>query len=55
MLSFAECKKYLPSEKFTDEEAERIRTELNQIATVLVNEYLAKKKEKIEQGYDKQP
>ncbi|NTU49854.1 MAG: hypothetical protein HGA87_03010 [Desulfobulbaceae bacterium] len=45
MLSLSEVKKHLPSGS-TDEDAERIRTELNQIATVLVTEYLAKKKSK---------
>lgn len=43
MLSISECRKHLSVEKFTDEEVEGIKTELNQIVTVLVTEYLTKR------------
>ncbi len=43
MLSIEQCRRLLPSGRYTDEEVEKIRDSLRQLATVLVDEYLNSK------------
>lgn len=40
MLSVEQCKKYLPAGKYTDEEIERMRDELYQVAEILVDDFI---------------
>lgn len=41
MLSIQECKKRLPSKKFSDEQIEEIREKLYQLANIFIDEYLS--------------
>ena len=48
MLSIEEFKKSLPdSEKYTDEEIARMRNDMDKLADIFSNEWLAKKNKKV--------
>jgi len=41
-LSVTECKKYLPTDGYTDEEVEKIRDCLYQLAQLAIDDYFSK-------------
>lgn len=53
MLSVQECKQYLPPGRYTDEEVEKIRTSLYQLAEILVSGFIAHKKPQAETKTEK--
>lgn len=52
MLSVEQCRKYLPSGKYTDEQVEQMRDELYQLADILVEDFL-RQKERVKDGEGK--
>lgn len=52
MLSVEQCKKYLPSGKYTDEKIEQMRDSLYQLAEILVEDFI-KRRNKAEVGENK--
>jgi len=47
MLSAEQVKKLLPSGHYTDEQIEEIRDSIYQLATIMVNDYVAQKEQKM--------